>query len=123
MDLAGEKERLQTALGACQQEVGACRQELEQVRVEHSQLTEKLQANHRAEKARLQQELEAGQRGQRSLQEELTAYQADSKKVSSLPRDPSAVRMLPCIEQSARAVLLVGWWLATLLPPFGALCA
>ena len=89
MDLAGEKERLQTALGACQQEVGACRQELEQVRVEHSQLTEKLQANHKAEKARLQQELEVGQRGQRSLQEELTAYQADSKKVSSLcPETP-----------------------------------
>ena len=89
MDLAGEKERLQTALGACQQEVGACRQELEQVRVEHSHLMEKLQGSHKEERTRLQQELEAGQRGQRSLEEELAAYQVDSKKVCSLcPENP-----------------------------------
>lgn len=87
-DLASEKERLQVCLGACQQEVGACRQELEQVRSEHSQLLEKLQVGHREEKARLQQELEAEQRGQRSLQEELATLQTESKKVRLLHLEP-----------------------------------
>lgn len=84
LDLAGEKERLQVCLGACQQEVGACRQELEQVRSEHSRQLEKLQAGHREEKAQLQQEVEAEQRSQRSMQEELATLQTESKKVCLL---------------------------------------
>ena len=81
LDLVGEKERLQVALGACQQEVGGCRQELEQMRAEHSQLVGQLRASHKEERTRLQQELEAGQRGQKSLEEELAACQLDNKKV------------------------------------------
>ena len=88
LDLAGEKERLQVCLGACQQEVGACRQELEQVRSEHSQLLEKLQVGHREEKAQLQRQLEAEQRGQKSLQEELATLQTESKKVQLLHLAP-----------------------------------
>lgn len=100
MDLVGEKERLQVALGACQKEVGACQQELEQVRAEHGQLVEKLQASHKEERARLQQELEAGQNGQRSLEEKLTAYEMDSKKVCPLYPETLAAALASCAAHS-----------------------
>ena len=97
LDLVGEKERLQVALGACQKEVGACQQELERVQAEHGQLVEKLQESHKEERTHLQQELEAGQKGQRSLEQELTAYQMDSKKVCP----PARGGVSPCPETLA----------------------